>query len=109
MLWRLGLILQGDVGGILIATSSTLLGMFIIGSAFERYMVGIGRLWPAREDSRSICGYSVQSYPLRGVFIASGTLLGLPCLQGKGLWLAIAAVILVLGHHRGMEIKGGLN
>lgn len=89
------LILQGEIEEILRAISSTALGVFLIGSAFQGYMVGIGWLWPARRGGYSLGGYSLSSYFLRTAIIISGVLLGLPWWQTKLLGLAIAAVILL--------------
>ena len=89
------LILHGGAGGILLAASSTFLAIFLIGSAFEGYLLGVGKLWPAKEGGWSLGGYSLHSYLLRGALIAAGFLLGLPWLPIKGLGLAIAAAILV--------------
>ena len=89
------LILQGGIGEILLALSTTALGVFLIGSASEGYMMGIGKLWPAKKGGFSLAGYSLNSYFLRAALIISGILLGLPWGQTKGLGVVIAAVILL--------------
>jgi len=78
------LVLQGEAWATLHAISTTLLGVFLIGSAFEGYMAGIGELWPGR----------TYGYLLRAGLIVSGVLLGLKGWTMDISGLAIAFVIL---------------
>jgi TRAP-type uncharacterized transport system fused permease subunit len=78
------LILEGGVGEILQSTGTALLGVFLIGSAFEGYMMGLGRLWPAWKIG----------YLFRSGLILSGVLLGLPGWRLDILGVILAALIL---------------
>ncbi len=88
------LLLIGNTSRIVLVIASTILGMFILASAFGGYMIGLGELWPATREHRFSLT-SMRSYGLRGILVASGTLLSLPWLQIKGIGLAIAAIVLV--------------
>lgn len=86
------LILEGGVGDIVLAFSTTTLGVFLIGAAFEGYFAGLGQLWSGKS----------YGYLLRAGLIISGILLGLnltqfdiPWWQTKLLGLVITGVILV--------------
>lgn len=90
------LILRGETSAIALAIVSTSLGIFVISSALEGYMVGLGKLWSGvRGNAYQIAGYPIHSYVLRGILIAGGILLGLPWLPTKGVGLAIIAATLL--------------
>jgi len=95
------LILQGDIWSTGRALLTAMLSMFLIGSALEGYMMGIGRLWPSNAARSLNFGYL-----LRIAVVISGVLLGLPWWQTDVLGLALASVFLVpqlIGARRGHE------
>jgi len=85
-----GLILQADMKTILLTTVTAGIGIFVIASAFEGYLVGIGKLWTNREG-----GYSWWSYLLRVPLIASGILIAIPGWKTDLIGLMASAIILV--------------
>ena len=89
-----GLVLHGTVSSISFAFLSTGFGVFILGSALEGYMIGLGILWPG-SGRWSVGGYSYHSYLLRGILVCAGIFMGLPWLYLKAAGLIITAVILL--------------
>ena len=89
-----GLLLIGKPSAILISFVSATFGVFLIGTALEGYMLGVGNLWPG-SGRWSIGGYTYYSYALRIILIGAGVLLGLPWLHIKAIGALIAAVILL--------------
>ena len=89
-----GLLLIGKPSSVLFSFASTMFGIFIIGSALEGYLLGLGNLWPGW-GKWSIGGYTYYSYALRTILVCAGFLVGLPWLYIKAIGLAIIAVILL--------------
>jgi TRAP transporter 4TM/12TM fusion protein len=77
------LILQGDWGKVLHSIFTAFLAMFVMGSGFEGYMLGVGELWP-----RKISGYFY-----RAGLILAGALLMFPGSTTDVLGLAILLLI----------------
>ncbi len=82
---RPALILEAGIGEIAYVTPLCILGVFLISSALEGYLVGIERLEFGR----------VRGYLVRIGLIVSGVLLGLPGWQTDYSGLALALVILL--------------
>lgn len=89
-----GLLLQGSFSSITFAFVSTGFGIFIMASALEGYMLGLGVLWPG-SGRWSLGGYFYHSYVLRGILVCAGVFMGLPWLYLKATGLIITAAILL--------------
>lgn len=89
-----GLVLHGSFSSIIFAFVSTGFGIFILGSALEGYMLGLGVLWPG-SGRWSFGGYLCHSYVLRGILVCAGIFIGLPWLYLKAIGLIITAAILL--------------
>jgi TRAP transporter 4TM/12TM fusion protein len=89
-----GLVLHGDFSSITFAFVSTGFGIFILGSALEGYMLGLGILWPG-SGRWAFGGYFYHSYVLRGILVCAGVSMGLPWLHIKAIGLIIIAAILL--------------
>jgi len=75
------LILQGNIGDIIQSAITATLGVFIIGSALENYLIGIGVIWPK----------SIYGFLLRTGLVVAGTLLAL-----RGWYMDAAGLVLTV-------------
>jgi TRAP transporter 4TM/12TM fusion protein len=80
------LILKGDIGNILLSVTTATIGVFLLGSAFEGYMIGIGLLW----DKIS----KLLKYIFRFLLAVSGIFLMYPGFYSDILGITIAIVVL---------------
>ena len=85
------LVMQGEPMAIVHAVFTASLGMFLIGSAFEGYMIGVGEIQSG-----------ISNYLFRGAFALSGFLLAFPGwktdLIGFGIALVTLAAIMLSRH-----------
>jgi TRAP transporter 4TM/12TM fusion protein len=95
------LILQGNVGDIIQSFLTATLGVIIIGSALENYLIGIGRM----------CSENIYGFLLRFGLVVGGTLLGLRGWKMDAAGLIVVGVILspkliktVAGFRRGESV-----
>jgi len=80
------LILKGNIGNILLSVTTAVLGVFLLGSAFEGYMIGIGLLWEKISK--------LPKYILRFILVISGILLMYPGFYSDAIGIFIAFVVL---------------
>lgn len=105
-----GLVLQADPLTIVLTSLTAGVGLFIIGSSFEGYMIGIGRLWATRGGH-----YTLWSYLLRAAVIVTSLLIAIPGRVTDIVGVAASAGLLVTAfvwarrqRSEGMGPPGGL-
>jgi TRAP transporter 4TM/12TM fusion protein len=94
------LILEADPGTVLLSFLLTGLSLFIMGSAFEGYMVGIGKLWANRAGN-----YTLMSYLLRAVLVAGALLVAVPGFASDIIGLSSCAFLILTAFIRSRNIR----
>ena len=85
------LILRGDIMTIIRVIITAAIGIFIMASAFEGYMIGIGKLWPKSERS----AFYSQTLPLRIILGVTGFMIAFPVHPWDIIGLIAGVVILI--------------
>lgn len=89
------LLLRGEPWVIIRSIVTALIGVFVMGSAFQGYILGIGNLWPAGKSR----GFYVKSVLVRALLIISGFSVAVPDwkLELAGLIVIIAILVPMYG------------
>jgi hypothetical protein len=96
------LILEGGLGEIIHSIITASIGVFILASALEGYMIGVGVIGIRRPNGKEIKG---TSYFLRVGFFLSGVLIAFPgyLSDGLGLLVGVPLIAFPLLFHRRMS------